>query len=270
MTTRSGRGADTPRLATTSINQPTQATNGTAPALAHALLAHGIPVVVCRPNPAWRPGAPDSVPELFQPPGWNTITAEQCDLSGYRPGVHTLAMVSGHGVDVVDVDTKAPTYGSVNNLPRFRSYGEHRTPSGGGHYFVRSTGVAKLSPFLAAGGPVGDYAGGTADGGGRMLVYLPGSARPKYAGKDYEVVRLLDLDALLASEPDGALLNVLLSQAGGRRSGGPGQAAASNLEVQQFLDDHRAPLEQPCSYGRAVVRGLLAAAPTAAGGRHGR
>ena len=32
---------------------------------------------------------------------------------------------------------------------------------------------------------IGDYIGGTAAGGGRMLAFLPGSARPKYAGRDY-------------------------------------------------------------------------------------
>lgn len=39
-------------------------------------------------------------------------------------------MVSGHGVDVVDVDPKAG--GSVDNLPPFRHYGVHTTPSGAG------------------------------------------------------------------------------------------------------------------------------------------
>ena len=78
----------------------------------------------------------------------------------------------------MDVDSKVG--GSVENMPPFRRFGRHRTPSGGHHDLVRSTGLGQLSPLDVAGRHVGDYCGGTTDGGSRRLVYLPGSTRPKY------------------------------------------------------------------------------------------
>src|SRR4051794_29036850 len=122
----------------------------------------GVPVIICRPNPAWTPDSGPDVPELFLPKGWNTITAAECDLSTFRPGVDVLAMVGGWGVDVVDVDTKAG--GSVDNLPPFKSYGVHGTPSNGTHHFVPSAGIRKISPLTTSAGHVGDYVGGTAAG----------------------------------------------------------------------------------------------------------
>lgn len=163
---------------------------GTPETLAGRLLAAGIPVVVCRPCPgygnpgkcSWR-GHEQGQKELHQPKGWPTITAADCDLSGFRPGVDVLAMVGGHGIDLVDVDSKAG--GSVAHLPPFASYGKTRTPSGGEHYVVPSSGFGKVSPFDSLVGHVGDYVGGRPDGTGRLLGYLPGSARPKYPGDSY-------------------------------------------------------------------------------------
>jgi hypothetical protein len=70
--------------------------------LAFDLIDHGIPVVVCQPNPEWSPGAPCA--DVIPPKGWAVITAEESRprLADYRPGVDTLAMVGGHGVDAVD------------------------------------------------------------------------------------------------------------------------------------------------------------------------
>src|SRR4051794_27449415 len=96
-------------------------------ALADDLIEHGIPVVVCKPNPAWSPGA--DCADVLHPSGWSVVTAEECRprLTSFRPGVDALAMVGGHGVDAVDVDPKND--GSVANLPPFRHYGVHVTPS---------------------------------------------------------------------------------------------------------------------------------------------
>jgi hypothetical protein len=67
---------------------------------------------------------------VFPPRGWSLITAAECDLDGFRPGVDVLAMVAGHGVDVVDVDIKDG--GSVDNLPPCKSFGatSHRLAVG--------------------------------------------------------------------------------------------------------------------------------------------
>src|SRR4051812_40430382 len=148
----------------------------TAVALAFDLITHGIPVVVCQPRQGWQPG--DKRSDVIPPAGWATITAAESLplLDAFRPKVDALAMVGGHGVDVVDVDTKDD--GSVSHLPPFRSFGVHTTPSGGQHYLVRSTGIGKISPLTTSAGHVGDYVGGTPDGGSRMLAFLPGSTRP--------------------------------------------------------------------------------------------
>ena len=239
--------------------------------LAIDLINHGIPVVVCQPNPHWSPGA--ACADLIPPKGWAVITAEECRprLADYRPGVSTLAMVGGHGVDAVDVDPKAG--GSVDNMPGFRHYGVHLTPSGGKHYLVRSTGVAKISPLTTSAGHVGDYIGGTAQGASRALLYLPGSARPKYPCATYDIEHLVHLDLLLDEEPDHELI-AALEGAGGRRTGSPGRPAMRLAEVEDFLASHAAPSEPACLYGRNVSKGLLAEMEAAVPGdpvrgRHG-
>ncbi|WP_347057270.1 hypothetical protein ABC795_11230 [Blastococcus sp. HT6-30] len=201
-------------------------------ALGERLLAAGIPVVVCTPCPgfgkpggcSWK-GHTKGTVELHQPKGWPRLTAEQCDLSGFRPGVDTLAMVSGHGLDLVDVDTKAG--GSVAHLPAFTSYGKTRTPSGGEHYVVPSSGFAKVSPFNAPDGRhIGDYVGGRADGTGRLLGYLPGSTRPKYPGGVYVEEEPWDIDTcLLVAQPDPALVAVLEA------------VGASNAVHEEYVDE---------------------------------
>lgn len=233
--------------------------------LPRALLAVGVPVVVCRPNPDWQPGS--TAPDVLPPAGWNTTTADAVGLSTFRAGVDTLAMVGGHGVDVVDIDSKAGA--SPDDLPAFAYYGLHRTPSGGWHYLVPSTGYAKLSPFIVNGKAVGDYVGGTVHGGGRMLAYLPGSTRPKYAGQPYTVEHALNLPAVTSSDPDPVLLE-LLDAAHGRRDTMPGSAASSSADVDAFLTAHRD--GHRCRYGRTAVAGMLEAADAAErsqGGRHG-
>lgn len=233
--------------------------------LARGLLAVGVPVVVCRPNPDWQPGS--TAPDVLPPAGWNTISANEVGLSTFRPGVDTLAMVGGHGVDVVDIDSKAGA--SPDDLPAFAYYGLHRTPSGGWHYLVPSTGYAKLSPFIVDGKAVGDYVGGTVHGGGRMLAYLPGSTRPKYAGQPYTVEHPLSLGAVTSSDPDPVLLE-LLDAAHGRRDTLPGSAARSSADVDAFLTAHQD--GHHCRYGRTAVAGMLEAADAAErsqGGRHG-
>src|SRR4051795_13046333 len=97
--------------------------------LAFDLIDHGVPVVVCPPNPAWYPGA--HCADVLPPPGWSTITAEdsRARLRKFRPGVDTLAMVGGHGVDAVDVDPK--NGGADTKPPRFPPPGKDPTPAGG-------------------------------------------------------------------------------------------------------------------------------------------
>lgn len=238
-----------------------------AVAAARDFIDHGVPVVICTPNPAWTPDPACKVPDVKHPSGWATITADQCDLSAFRPGVDTLAMVSGHGVDVVDVDPK--NGGSLDNLPPFRRFGLHTTPSGGRHAFVRSTGIGKMS-LTTSEGPVGDYCGGTVDGGSRMLCYLPGSSRPKYAAHPpYEILERIDLDVLFEHEPDDELLAALIG-AGGNFAGEAGQRAATRGEMQAFRAEHSEPPQaaNQCRYGRQTMSAIIAEGLATTVGRH--
>lgn len=224
---------------------------------AQEFIDRGVPVVVCQPCPGYEmPGScdkhPDGRTELHTPAGWNAITADQCDLSSYVPGQSVLALVGGHGIDVVDVDTKVG--GSVDNLPPFRTFGEHRTPSGGGHYLVRTTGIAKISPLDTSSGHVGDYVGGTAAGGGRLLAYMPGSTRPKYAGLGYDIAQPMDWQAWEEFEPDDVLVSALLG-AGGTFDSAAGRPAVHFAEMEDFRNQHTD--GAGCKYGHGVVVGLL-------------
>lgn len=174
----------------------------TALALAERLLAAGIPVIVVR--------------EDKPPVGWNTLTADQCDVSSYRPGKDALAVVGGHGIDLVDVDSKDGKLGSVDHLPPFKWFGVTRTPSGGAHYVVPSCGLGKISPLRTPVGYVGDYVGGRTDGSGRMFAFLPGSTRPKYPNGGYVEEEQWDVEACLAADPDPELLEALENTGGAR------------------------------------------------------
>lgn len=178
--------------------------------LANRLLAAGVPVVV--------------VPWGGTPPSdWQHLTADRCDLSSYRPGCDALALVGGHGVDLVDEDTKDG--GSVDNLPPFKNYGVTRTPTGGRHFVVPSNGVGKMQ-LTTEDGHVGDYVGGRADGTGRLLGYLPGSVRskPEHGGRAYVEEEPWAVEDCVASLPDDDLTRVLTA------CGGSGKARDRHLD----------------------------------------
>ncbi len=237
------------------------------PPLTRGLLDAGIPVVICRPRSGWKAGS--AVSDVIPPSGCNTITVEQAreNIAYYQPGNDTLAMVAGHGIDVLDIDAK--TGASLDDIPAgIRRYGLDKTPGGGWHAAVPSTGFGK-GPLLIAGKHVGDYCGGTADGGGRLLVYLPGSSRPKYPGLDYVTIEEWDIDACLDSEPDDLLFDIVLAS-GGSRDGKPGRPAAGRGDVDMFLAEHSE--VAGCTYGVRALRALLTQADQTVNGdaRNGR
>jgi hypothetical protein len=232
--------------------------------LAVQLIAHGVPVVVCKPARGYKPG---DATDLIPPKAWSSITAAECNLSSYRPGKDALALVGGHGVDLVDVDAKVGAH--INQLPEFTRFGLTRTPSGGWHLWVPSTGIKKMTPLIVDGRPVGDYVGGNSAGAGRLLGYLPGSRRQKYPGANYTIEEPIDLDALFDSDPDPDLVAMLLAS-GGTRDGDPSSQAVTDHVVKEFLERHRHPYAAICDYGRATMTGILKAGDAAAsGGRHG-
>lgn len=229
------------------------------PNLASRLLDAGIPVVVCRPNPSWRPGS--TAPDVLPPSGWATVTATEARVAverDYRPGVDTLAMVGGHGIDIFDLDTKNQGVTHDDIPAEIRAYGITLSPSGGAHYPIPSTGYGKGA--LSIGGKhVGDYIGGTVDGGSRMLAFLPGSARPKYRGSDYQEVLEWDIDRILDSEPPEIAVAILEQSGNLTRSGRAGKATATTHEAQAFFADHSEIVE--CDYGNTELRRLIDQAP---------
>lgn len=152
------------------------------------LVAHGVPVVLCTPHKHKPKCRPECDRELDQPYGWQSTGPDARVAARYRPGLHTPAMVTGHVLDAIDVDTK---YGASIEAEIQRAaacgvvvVGIDLTPSGGAHLFIPATGVATAAK--PANGV--DFRGGCADGTGRGLIYLPGSNRPKYPGADYSVL----------------------------------------------------------------------------------
>jgi putative DNA primase/helicase len=230
---------------------------------ADLILAAGIPVFVCQPHAHSQGCKSDCKLEFNFPSAWQRKMADECDLSSFRPGVDALAMVAGHGIDVVDIDAKYGGHPSM--LPPYERFGRVRTPSGGWHDYVPSTGFGKMSPFIVNGNLVGDYCGGTSEGQGRLLVFLPGSTRPKYSGGEYTIEEVLDLDGLMAATPDPGLLEVL-SASSASQSRSPGIAAASRDESELFKAEHPGGTVS-CPYGIAALHGLIDEAPDQ-GGRH--
>lgn len=227
--------------------------HSTDSSLAEQLLDAGIPVVVCKPNPRYGEAGQ---PELITPSGWNTITADEAAIRyvrDYVAGVDTLAMVAGHGIDVLDIDTKVSgvTASDVPNEAYDIELGITVTPSKGFHIPVPSTGYGSGSLYFH-GKYVGDYCGGTKDGGSRKLVYLPGSHRPKYGDQVYEMAREWDIDKITDSFPNDFLM-MCLDACGLSPEGMPGQQAAESAEIQAFLADHSEIVD--CQYGKTAIYG---------------
>lgn len=162
--------------------------------LALRLIDAGIPALVVRDGYKF-------------PQDWELAVADRDAVSGFREGRDALVMVSGHGIDVVDEDSKAG--GSVDELPAFRSYGTVRTPSGGRHFYVPSSGIGTRR--LPA---VGDYQGGREDGSSRGLVFLPGSVRRKYPDGGYEVIEPIQVDECLVGDHNPDLNEALGADSG--------------------------------------------------------
>lgn len=200
------------------------------------------------------------------PAGWATITAAEAAerIGSFRAGVDTLAMVGGHGIDVLDIDRKAG--GDLEDVPaELRGYGVTESPSKGWHVPIPSTGFGK-GDLRIAGKYQGDYVGGTADGGGRLLCFLPGSVRPRYPGLGYVELQRWDIDRLLEDEPSELLIG-LLEASGLSRTAKVGKGAVSDSEASKWLADHRGPTA--CNYGeRALLELLRESGEVRTGGRH--
>jgi hypothetical protein len=169
---------------------------------AHELIAWGVPVVLCKPR-----GDGDEVVPVVS---WKNITnAAQCKpmLDDYEHGTDALALIGGYGIDIIDVDSKAG--GTIEPFGDLKHFGVTRTPSGGTHYVVSSTGLKRKQDLSIDGVFVGDYIGGTAGHESRMLAFLPGSHRPKYGDVQYTFEEPWDVEGAVLGEPDEKVRELL-------------------------------------------------------------
>jgi P4 family phage/plasmid primase-like protien len=203
--------------------------------LARCLTRVGVPVFVAAPDASSSTG--------FALPGrWQHTEADAGVVDSWRPGM-ALCAVMGQGLDVLDVD---PRNGGGSSLAAMngttpRAYGLVDTPSGGGHLWINSLGVAKATNVL----PGIDVQAGAPDGRGRGFVFLPPTAK---ASKVDQVVRAyrwagpLELDAWLSdrgSDTSGtALIAMMANGVGIARA--PENVPAGWLAMQ----DNRAPQAQ--------------------------
>lgn len=206
--------------------------------VARELIAQRLPVFTARRNPKYTDGAP----EFHLPEKWQDTKPTVGALAAWRPG-DALCLVAGHGLDIVDVDTKN---GAKVDEQRRRLEGcgvtvlaEVSTPSGGAHFYVRSAGIC--SSALTSVGV--DFRGRGADNSGSGFVYLPGTLRPKYQDKGYEWLQDLDPEDLNDVRPDvveeqGDAVSVYLAGLGIKvRTGKEPEGETVTGEPVDFLPD---------------------------------
>ena len=169
--------------------------------------------------------------EFYRPKGWQTFTADPAHLRKWTPD-HGLALITGHGLDGVDVDTKNGASVDAERA-RLLSHGVHilgetRTPSGGAHFYVHTSGNASTNGGQVSKGGTGidTRMGLPDDGESRGLLYMPGTRRPFYGGLGYAWVQPLDLLEWQAQTRDlpfmdrqRTAITAYLAEIGGLRTG---------------------------------------------------
>jgi len=200
-------------------------------ALALTLIDYGVPVIVLTQG-RQTPVNKDNEWIWADIAGWQSFTA---DLSHLRRWTQDkgLAMITGHGLDGIDVDSKHGADVAVERA-RLLSHGVHilgetRTPSGGAHFYVHSSGNATTNGGKVSEDGSGiDTRMGLPDGESRGLLYLPGTRRPIYGGKGYTWVQPLDLLEWQAHTRDlpfmdrqRAAITAYVTEIGALRTGDP-------------------------------------------------
>lgn len=131
--------------------------------VARGLVRSGVPVFLAYPDP--------SVPTGYKPTkGWQLSTPDPQVVDAWRPGL-ALCAVTGHGLDLIDVDPRSG--GSTDGVPMPGVYLTAETPSGGAHFFVRSLGVPSLDGVF----PGVDLKSGAPDGSGRGFAFIAPTVR---------------------------------------------------------------------------------------------
>lgn len=154
------------------------------------LEGHGVPIFARRLERAGGKHEATSRERGF-PPSWHLLKPGEGGLDQAQRGM-AFGLITGHGIDVVDVDPR--NGGDTEDVRRklgaadVSVLAEVRTPGGGVHFYVPSTGLRSFS----CGGV--DYLGGDAAGEGRHIVFVPPTVRPKYPNGGYAWTRVLTPD----------------------------------------------------------------------------
>ncbi|MHA6626902.1 DNA polymerase [Pseudonocardia sichuanensis] len=160
--------------------------------VARALAAAGIPIFVAYSDTTEKIG-------YKLPSKWQQTTADPAIVDLWQPGM-ALCAVMGHGLDLLDVDPHNGGDLATLNGSRPAHYAVAATPSGGQHYFIRSTGSGSRDNTW----PGIDVKSGLADGSGRGFAFLAPTVRAsKVTGEPaaYGWVQVPDLARLAAQGP---------------------------------------------------------------------
>jgi hypothetical protein len=155
--------------------------------IARGLAQAGIPVFVAQPDPSTSVG-------YKLPRNWQQTRPDPAVVNTWQPGM-ALAVVMGHGLDLLDVDPRSGGDASALNGSTPYSYGLAATPSGGVHSFIRSLGVRSRDNVL----PGIDVKAGEPNGKGRGFAFIAPTVRAsKVTGEllAYQWVRPPDLAQL--------------------------------------------------------------------------
>ncbi|MFT3832869.1 MAG: AAA family ATPase [Micropruina sp.] len=196
-----GLGGSTPVVAA-----PPDTDQHTALEHARRLAEAGVPLFLARPAldeaGQWNPRGGHNGCGYVLPPRWQLSEADPAIIGRWRPGM-ALAAVTGHVVDVVDVD---PRNGGHDTYAEHdgqwpASYGRQATPSGGWHDLTAPLGVVSKGAL-----PGVDVKAGLPDGSGRGFIWLaPTRKRSRATGEigEYRWTTPPNLDALgVLGEPD--------------------------------------------------------------------
>lgn len=134
--------------------------------VARALAAAGIPVFTAPADPGSKVG-------FRLPPRWQQTPADPRVVDTWQPGM-AMCMVTGRGLDVIDVDPRNGADVAVLGGLRPRHYAAASTPSAGAHLFVASLGV-RTKPDLW---PGIDIKAGDRDGRGAGFVFIAPTVKP--------------------------------------------------------------------------------------------